>query len=72
MISEDGTIKEFAKDFLKDTQPNKEKQNVKTTQSLGKETLEEQKDTDFLDRIEQEQAKQQTEMMNQKDEQENV
>lgn len=72
MISEDGSIKDFAKDFFNDRHQNKEKQNVKPTQSLGRETLKEQKDTDFLDEIQQEQAKQQREITNQKDEQENV
>lgn len=71
MVSENGDIKDFAKAFFsyKAIQQNK---NIKTVQSLGQESLEEQKDTDFLDRIVQEQAKQQLEIINQRNGQENV
>lgn len=44
----------------------------KTTQQLGKETLNEQKNTLLLDEIEQEQARQQKEIANQKEEKENT
>lgn len=44
----------------------------KSTQQLGQETLEEQKDITLLDEIEQEQARQQKELTNQKEGQENT
>ena len=44
----------------------------KSTQDLGKETLEEQKDTAFLDNIEQAQERQLKELSNQREEQENI
>ena len=44
----------------------------KKTQDLGKETLEEQKDTAFLDNIEQAQEIQLKELSNQREEQENI
>lgn len=49
-----------------------ENNKTKSTQSLGEESLAEQRDTTFLDKIEYEQAKQQREITNQKEEQENV
>lgn len=48
-----------------------ERLREKSTQQLGKETLEEQKDTSFLDEIENEQKRQQREIDNQREGDEN-